>query len=215
MTERSIQRRPSIVATLRGLVPERPLRYLEAQRIVELQANRLRELLQIDGPEFPPEGITSLPRLRIRRDSRLPVSGLTHWHNGRWLIVINGGEPLGRQRFSLAHEFAHVVQHTAKGWLCHDDPRMSQNAKAERLADYFAGCLLMPKRWVKRFHGERRSVGEMAQAFGVTERAVEVRLGQLGITDSRPRCLQPSPSWDHFHTGYFRRSHPAQRKVAA
>src|ERR1700759_562526 len=96
--------RSNIIGQLRALIPNRPLRFAEALRLTELQANRFRELLGLTEPSLPDAAITELPRIRLRRQRSLPVSGLAHWHNGRWLIAINASEPEARQRFSLSHE---------------------------------------------------------------------------------------------------------------
>src|SRR5579863_8884891 len=102
----------SLLAALRALVPTRPLTNREAERIAELQANRFRELLGIREPTLPDEAIASLPRIVISYEFDLPVSGLAQWADGRWLIALNGQEPEVRQRFSLAHELFHVINHT-------------------------------------------------------------------------------------------------------
>jgi Zn-dependent peptidase ImmA (M78 family) len=73
----------------------------------------------------------------------------------------------------------------------------------ERIADYFAGCLLMPKRHVKRLFGQRLSLIRMADTFGVTHQAMHVRLSQLGLVAPTPRCnygLQNS-SFNYFRKG--------------
>src|SRR5436305_56239 len=102
----------SVLATLRALVPQRRLAFSESLRISELQANRLLELFEIaDGPT-PNELIGELPRIVVRREPGLPVSGSAHWAAGRWIITLNADEPRVRQRFSLMHEFKHVLDHT-------------------------------------------------------------------------------------------------------
>ena len=90
----------------------------------------------------------------MRTDVDLPVSGCTAWQAGRWLILINGSEPYGRQRFSLAHEFKHVIDHRFRDVLYVDRPRLSADVQAEQAADYFAACLLMPRAWMKRAWAE-------------------------------------------------------------
>ncbi len=194
----------NLLRGLRALVPERRLSYREAERIAELQANRFRERLGLDEAELPDSAVTTIPRLSVTRRYGLPVSGLTHWHNGRWLILLNADEPEERQRFSLCHELKHVLDHTTKQWTCWDEPWRSSADKAERLADYFAGCLLMPKRHVKRLFGLQPDAGLLADAFGVSARAMEVRLSQLGLIGPVPRCLSTDSRWDHFGSPYFR-----------
>ena len=204
----------SVVAALRALVPERPLTYREAETVAELQANRCRELLGVEGVEFPEEAIAGLPRVTVTREADLPVSGLAQWHDGRWFIAVNALEPWSRQRFSLAHELHHVLGHTTKQWLCADEAGFPEAAKAERLADYFAGCLLMPKRHVKRLFGEGRSAPELATAFGVSPRAIAVRLSQLGLSEPLPRCAgRPAPS--RRFGGAYHRALPVGGGVAA
>lgn len=173
----------TLLALLRDLVPQRPLSIFEAERIAELQANRLRELLGLTQAKLPDEAISELPRITVRRASNLLVSGLTYWSRGSWTIALNAREPYGRQRFSLAHEFKHVLDHTTSQWLYPEGGRA-----AEHVADYFAGCLLMPKRYVKRLFGQRLRLFDMAEAFGVSGVALNVRLSQLGLIEPAPRC---------------------------
>lgn len=183
----------SIFARLRGLVPQRLLRLSEAERLAELQANRFRELMEIAGPELPVEAITELPRLLVTVDTLMPVSGSAYWSTGRWVISLNAQEHPARQRFSLAHELKHVLDHTTKHWLYPEEPGLPASVKSERVADYFAGCLLMPKRHVKRLYGQHPGdIDRLAEAFFVTPRAVRFRLDQLGVTDPTPRCGTPN-----------------------
>ena len=65
-----------------------------------------------------------------------------------------------------------------------------QQQRAEAAADYFAGCVLMPTPssldlWARGV----RSAAALARRLDVSERAIEVRLGQLGL--QRERCARP------------------------
>jgi Zn-dependent peptidase ImmA (M78 family) len=185
----------SVFATLRALVPERALTTAEALRITELQANRFRQLLRITEPHFDEAAIASLPRIEITREIDLPTSGLAQWHNGRWIIALNATESETRQHFSLAHELFHVLNHSTRHHLHPADVRLDAYTKGERLADHFAGCLLMPKRHVKALAAQGLSAGALADAFGVSVRAMIVRLTLLGITEPTPRCVRPVNSY--------------------
>jgi Zn-dependent peptidase ImmA (M78 family) len=190
----------SLLAQLRAIVPQRPLRWPEAERLAELQANRFRELLGIDTPELPDEAITELPRLVVTVEGDLPVSGSAHWSNGRWIITVNALEHPLRQRFSAAHELYHIICHLLYGWMFPDEPGLPPSVKAERLADYFAGALLMPKRHVKRLWGEgHRAAAELARCFAVSPRAMQFRLDQLGLSQPRPRCQPDRRQRRHYH----------------
>lgn len=191
----SRQRSPSVLASLRALVPERRLSFFEARRLSELQAKRLRHLLGVLTPELPEEAIPSLPRLSVVELPDLDSSGSASWSDGRWIIAINGLEPWQRQRFSLGHELWHVINHETVARLCPGDRFTNGDAQAEQLADYFSGCLHMPGQDVRRLVREGYDLEALAHLFGVSTRAVAVRLSQLRI-DRQPRCGQrASRSW--------------------
>ena len=107
-------REPSILASLRSLVPQRPLSPGESIRIAELQANRLLQHFQIETPAVPEEIVSELPRIRIVRERCLPVSGSAHWNGRHWIVTLSADEHPCRQRFSLMHEFKHVLDHTTR-----------------------------------------------------------------------------------------------------
>lgn len=180
----------SVLATLRQLVPHRQLSFEEVKRITELQAYRLRQLFEIDGPAFPHEIIMELPRIQVDFDIDLPVSGSSHWNGSQWVIVLNSLEGPLRQRFSLAHEFKHVMDHSVRHFMYHDFDEEGHSKQAEQIADYFAGCLLMPKQHIKTLyynHGVQRP-SELSECFHVSPKAIQFRLHQLGITPDTARC---------------------------
>lgn len=218
MTTTSTQRKvaarthqPSVLASLRSLVPQRQLGTGEALRLTELQANRFRHLLGITEPDLDETVIASLPRLEVTYEPDLPVSGLAQWHNGRWIVALNALEAEVRQRFSLAHELFHVINHTTKDRLHPADARLSAYDKGEKLADHFAGCLLMPKRHVKALAGQGLDERALADTFSVSQRAIHVRLTLLGVTEPTPRCVRPVNSFRRAVKPYSRyaRSLPA------
>ncbi|MFP3700396.1 ImmA/IrrE family metallo-endopeptidase, partial [Burkholderia sp. SIMBA_013] len=69
-------------------------------------------------------------------------------------------------------------------------------------ADYFAGCLLVPKKLLKRaYYGGMQRPADLAAYFQVSEAAMTVRLRQTGIVEPAPRCTpQSTPfsrSWQY------------------
>src|SRR5438067_12013462 len=138
-----------VLAMLRALVPRRPVSPWETLLIAELQANRLLEYFEITGAPVPEEVVSELPHIRIVREGGLPMSGCAHWDGRFWVITVNADEHPLRQRFSVMHEFKHVLDHTTRDFLYHDRPFQTAGEQAERVADYFAACLLMPKKVVK------------------------------------------------------------------
>lgn len=179
----------SVLAMLRTLVPTRHLTPTETLRIAELQANHLLRHFQIESSRVPEEIVSELPRVRVVREDGLPVSGAAHWNGRYWIITINADEPLFRQRFSLMHEFKHVLDHTTKDFLYHDRPFQTADEQAERVADYFSACVLMPKRVVKRLWCQgNQNLVELAETLFVSTRALHFRLDQLGLLEPPRRC---------------------------
>jgi len=188
-THRREERQPTVLAQLRALAPRRPLRYNNALRIAELQANRLLLLARITAPPVPYKLIALLPHLQVINGDDVPVSGSAHWNGHGWLIVLNARESIVQQRYSLAHELKHIIDHTTRAFLYTGMAGMNAQEQAEQAADYFAGCLLMPERWLKEawLAGcERRA--QFGRRFGVPADAAERRLTQVG--------LAPHPSHD-------------------
>jgi Zn-dependent peptidase ImmA (M78 family) len=186
----------SPITSLRDIVPLRPLRYLEAIRLAEFQAQRFLAMNDITAPSVPERIIRDLPKLHVARLSPFPVSGASHWSNGRWLVAINGSEPTTRQRFSLAHEFKHIIDHRFARLTYSAFPEADRHQMIEQVCDYFAGCLLMPRPWVKRLYFSGiNEVPNLATTFGVSQAAMTVRLQQIGLVQATPRC-QPISNAD-------------------
>jgi Zn-dependent peptidase ImmA (M78 family) len=179
----------SVLASLRVLVPRRPLTTGEALRIAELKANHLLRYFAVETTAVPEEIVSELSRLRIIRRHSMPISGSAHWNGRRWIITLSADEPLARQRFSLMHEFKHVLDHTTRDFLYHDRPHQTAAEQAERVADYFAACLLMPKRVVKRLWCQgNQDLPALAWKLQVSVPALRYRLHYLGLTEPADRC---------------------------
>lgn len=186
----------SVVAQLRDLTPIRPLTKNEALSIAERQSLRFLDLLGISEGPVPESAISELPRFFVTRTSPFPVSGATHWVSGRWVVILNGGEPVVRQRFSLAHELKHVIDHPFIDTTCQGVPAIDRDQWTEQVCDYFAGCLLMPRPWLKRaWTTETQHVPTLARRFHVSQAAMNTRLAQIGLSDDTKRCARPTKDW--------------------
>ena len=175
----------TVLRQLRSLTPTRPLRFAEGLRVAELQAARLLVMSGVtDGPM--PEGvITGLARVQVER---LPLpegmAGFSQWAKGRWLIGLNAWEPTTRQRFSLAHEFKHVLDSPCIATLYPAAHGVSAHDRAEQVCDHFAACLLMPRMWVKRvWTSGVQDVGQLARYFDVSTQAMRLRLQLIGLSE--------------------------------
>lgn len=181
----------SVLKQLRSLMPSRVLSYHEALQRAELQAGRLLELHGISGGPVPIEIVTEAPRIRLAYDWDLPASGSAVWDGEDWVISLQPGENRQRQRFSLVHEYKHIIDHPTRH-LIRGDHSLSADVMAERVADFFAACVLMPKAWIKAaYFGGTQSVQALASRFQVSPHAMSVRLSQLGLTDRTRRCERP------------------------
>lgn len=180
----------SVVAGLRRVCPHRPLNMGESVRVAELQAARLLTTQNVTEPPVEDTVIGALPRIEIVRVNRIPVSGSVHWSKGRWVIALDRGEAYVRQRFSLAHEFKHVLDAPFGATIYPAWRGLSTEDRAEQAADHFAACLLMPKAWVKRaYYNEGiTDLARLAHRFHVSQAAMRVRLSSLGILTGRTRC---------------------------
>lgn len=94
----------------------------------------------------------------------------------RYLICINNKDTLGRQRFTLAHEIAHIL-------LGHFDNFDLDNPVDHEVLDKHANVcasnLLMPNHILARF--EHFSTEYIAKAFNVSHSALAVRLQYCDI----------------------------------
>lgn len=171
---------------LRDIVPLRPLTTVEALGLADRQATMLLELSGIEQPPVPESIIASLPRIKVERIALdHGTSGITEWHSGRWLMLINSRQVRGRQRFTIAHEFKHALDGPLSTILYPGvQPRVTDD-RWEMICDSFAASLLMPRRMLKAEFCRRRvqSVKALADRFDVSQQAMAYRLVQLGLVE--------------------------------
>ncbi len=181
----------SVISRLRGLMPQRPLTFTEAQRLAELQAATLLRLLGASRGRVSEQLIDGLPRLDVQYRPGLIGSGLTTWERGAWRIAINADEPAVRQRFTLAHELKHVLDASHEDAVYQHLPAgPARERHIEAICDHFAACLLMPRPWVKRLWGEgTQELRLLAAHFDVSQQAMLIRLQHLGLMRPLPRCV--------------------------
>lgn len=174
----------SSLAQVRALMPDRPLSVGEARQVIERQATRLLSLCGIAGPPVPVEELVSLlPRVELRHFPDLPTSGRTQWSGSRWVILVATDEAKVRQRFSVAHELAHVVFHPTATTSFPAYGDVSADARLEAACEYFAACLLMPRPWMKRAYYDNglQDLPSLARFFNVSWPAMRIRMEQLGF----------------------------------
>ncbi|MGC9954509.1 MAG: ImmA/IrrE family metallo-endopeptidase [Rhizomicrobium sp.] len=129
------------------------------------------------------------------------LSGLAHIRDGVPILGINALHTPTRQRFTLAHELAHVVLHKPeleaavhvdRGSLRRDAVASAGTDPIEIEANAFAAELLMPEALVvAALNGksvdleDEEAVLALAKKFKVSAAAMRFRLDSLGQNDDR------------------------------
>lgn len=172
-----------ILARLRAISPRRALTWSEVHSVAEQQATALLLLHHVHEPAVPQFVISSLPGIVVERREQWPTSGMSVQADGLWRIVVKSSESRQRQRFTLAHEFKHVIDDPIIERLFRHLPEDQRHDRAERLCNYFAACLLMPRGWIKAdWCSGLQDVGALARRYYVSREAMTTRLSELGLT---------------------------------
>lgn len=194
-----------VIASLRDMVPIRPLTRIEALSITERQALRLLELTGVTTAPVPERVVGELPRVQVLRSGRIGHSGASAWEQGRWRVVLNANDSRLRQRFSLFHELKHIIDHPFARQLYGGIDEHERDDWIELVCDYFAGCVLMPRPWLKSaWTGGNQRLSTLARQFDVSQAAMHTRLHQTGLAVPERRCSRHGSS--RGGVTYFRRS---------
>ncbi|MCP4307047.1 MAG: ImmA/IrrE family metallo-endopeptidase [bacterium] len=179
-----------MINQLQKLVPHRQLNYNEALTLAEQQAQRLRRMLHINYPAITNTELRSIPGVVIETVPNLKVAGATRQAGNLWIIIINQDDIAPRQRFTIGHELKHILDHQAHTAISTPQPKWF----TERICDYFAACLLMPRPWIKQaWTNGIQDLYQLAEAFDVSLTATRIRLQQIGLIETPERCNTTSP----------------------
>lgn len=179
----------SILTQLRQLAPQdRALSPREARSVAERQARRFRILTDTDQqPMLPNQALLDLPRIKVQIAMSLQSAGLGGWdpETRQYQIYINGTDAPTRQRFTLAHEYKHIVDASSHVENFRTFGSYSAHDQAEDVCDHFAGCLLVPRHLLKAAWADGiQTTRDLASLFGVSRAAMRVRLRQTGTVPS-------------------------------
>lgn len=185
-----------LIGTLRALAPKRPLTYGESLQVARLQAARLRKLVNAKEAEMnliwlleqKAVPVHLVPSHELNEESGLTTNAV----DGKLQMFVNRSEPPVRQRFTLLHEFKHVLDFkdadTLHAKLGTGDKQRQAN-QIEYIANEFAGQALMPVNLVKRIWFKTQDLALAASLFNVSHEAMQTRLQRLNLIGdwSRPR----------------------------
>lgn len=95
-------------------------------------------------------------------------------------VWLNADVATVRERFTLAHEIGHLMRHPLGTVFRDTSVSYPGQSFAETQANQFAAELLMPS-WMMRVYYSRfgRSLPRLAERFGVSLRAMEIRASAL------------------------------------
>lgn len=107
----------------------------------------------------------------------------TIWVHGPkdFSIVLSELSSVRRDRFTIAHELGHYFLHSQMGMYPMKASRNGSD-RAEWEANWFAAGLLMPQKPFRALHGNSKSVSWLADHFGVSEQAAQIRCTTLKLT---------------------------------
>lgn len=176
------------------------------QRARYAKIERLVDKLLASAPPGPPIGVEAMVRQRgitLRKGDLGEVSGLLVRREGEVTIGVNSTQHRVRQRFTIAHEFAHfilhdgIVEHVDHSYRINPrdaEPNIRVNYRSEASsqatdveeieANFFAASLLMPRVQLDQHSAvlaidDDREVKRLAALFDVSAHAMSLRLANV------------------------------------
>lgn len=160
---------------------------------VERLADRILERNGVASPPVDVDLISEREGLAFEYADFRAASGAYYSEGpGRGRAIISSGEHPLRQVFSKAHELGHhMIERPENARMAGIEyvqlPAAYRGRDRHWAHEFFAACLLMPRRWIGMYMRDRgwqlerpQLVDDVARRFGVSRRAAEVRLCELG-----------------------------------
>lgn len=163
---------------------------------VESQVARFRQRAGLSDSEAVnlESLLLKLNVLTLYRPLSESFSGMSLKGNGKRFMLINSGQPVCRQHFTIAHELYHLfVEENSMPHKCQDQGKKSES---EQCADAFALIFLMPAAGVMQMipedelkggHVSLATVLKLGQYFEVSNAAVINRLSDLNLLSRQDR----------------------------
>ena len=152
-------------------------------KVVEMLAQKCLKRGGVSYPPVPTE-LLSLTDEQWTIETRLLPLKAYHGAIWRlregWIVQLKDSDTSASKRFTLFHEIFHILAH------CRTVPVFRKRGSAqgsfnELLADYFAICILMPRKWVKEKWAEVDDLDRMSEIFDVPKSAMCIRLREMGL----------------------------------
>lgn len=172
-----------LLTSLRALLPTRSLSLAQTIALTTRLAAAVRIDIDVQTDQLPTSVLTSLASVHVD-EQPLPLPAVTYWDRAqrRWVVCLDSADAEAAQRFSLAHELAHIIWHGHESLLFPHVSRQEQEFLAEHAADLFAAELLIPReRVTKAYSWGVTEPDQLAERFGVTTDAVIWKLAQMDL----------------------------------
>ncbi len=163
-------------------------RYSKIEKLVE----RLLQENHVTKPAVPIDKLIKKLGIDLKHGDLDDVSGLLVRSGANATIGVNAKHPEVRQRFTLAHEFAHYLLHAGISAHYDRDYRVnfrsaesSQATNVEEIeANFFAASILMPKHFLARDNAVKAldndsEVAKLAAKYNVSRHAMSLRLANV------------------------------------
>ena len=171
MVNRRVQRKPGAAERrIRSLAPDAKTRQ---EAVATVVADLMHDV------DCPPTDLDHLgQKLGVREVAleQLPGSGELHKTKTGYRIVCSTDQPVSRQRFTVAHELAHIILETSG----RNAPR--SGIEVERICDSLAAECLMPTSVFLRFLPDRivaADISRLAEIFTTSRTATAIRCAEL------------------------------------
>jgi len=122
------------------------------------------------------------------------ISGMVAKRGASITMLVNQSDSPARKRFSIAHELGHHFLHLMedgelvtrktdlfRGYGGESVKTSDPDKRKEVEANQFAAAILMPEELVKKEFEKKPDVVSLAVTFNVSEEAIGIRLGSLGL----------------------------------
>jgi predicted transcriptional regulator len=158
-------------------------KYCRIVRLLERLAKRYLKEAKVIRPPVSTELIRLFDQQHNIEVRDLPLKayhGAIWNQTDGWVIQVKASDSPPTMRFTIFHEAFHILAHTKTTPVFRKRGSILGSFN-EWLADAFAGCILMPREWVKARWAEVGDLGRMAKIFGVSKSAMCIKLKQLGL----------------------------------
>jgi Zn-dependent peptidase ImmA (M78 family) len=162
-------------------------------KILEARANKFRDKLGISNAD-PIDLYKVLEELRVLTNFRSmgpEFSGMALKTGDHRFILVNDNQIRARQHFTIGHELYHLFEQPGFSFMLCKAGRFDKKDREEYNADVFSSFLLMPEAGVLSCVPEEElarggtislpTIVKLEQHFGVSRRALLVRLDRLGL----------------------------------